>query len=718
MTAFKLKVQDKGIAILTFDYPGEKINKLTTPVMAEIHDLISTMKQNKDIKVCMVRSAKKDIFIAGADIKEIETITDQEEGEKKALSGQEILTEWSELPFPTIAVIDGACLGGGLEFSLACTYRIVTDNPKTQLGLPEVSLGIIPGFGGTQRLPKLIGLQQSLPLILTGKPVNGKKAVKIRLAQTLISQAFSDQDALSFAKQVLNSASPLHKTPFKSLSQFFQEDTFLGRQLVYATAKSMVLKKTKGHFPAPLVALKVVQKTYRKSLKKGLPIEAKAFGTLVPTAISKNLIHLFYTQESLKKYTGISTEIDPAPIESTGVIGAGFMGGGIAWLFANANLPTRMKDINWEAILHGYQTVGAYLQKDLKRRKIKPYEQRNKVSTVSGTLDYLGFQHTDVVIEAIVENIDLKKSVFKELESHVSKNTIIASNTSSLSITDMAKALKHPERFVGIHFFSPVNRMPLVEIIPGDKTNDLTIRTAVALAKSLKKTPIVVKNCPGFLINRILIPYINEAVTLVQEGIPVLTIDSLAVEFGMPLGPLLLADEVGLDIGFEVAKILEKAYGERMKTATIFNDLHELKDMLGKKTGKGFYIHKSTPPSPNPEIAQMVSRHLGLQGKRKKAPKKDVILDRLILTLLNEATRCLEEGVVASPDYLDMAMIMGTGFPVFRGGICRYADQRGLPEIEETLNSLTKTFGPRFKPAKLLTTMNKAKSPFYTPKAP
>ncbi|NQY75001.1 MAG: enoyl-CoA hydratase/isomerase family protein, partial [Candidatus Margulisbacteria bacterium] len=611
------------------------------------------------------------------------------------------------------AVIDGACLGGGLEFALACTHRVASDNPKTQLGLPEVSLGIIPGFGGTQRLPKLIGLQNALPIILTGKPVNGKKALKISLIDGLISHAFSDQDSLKFVHSLLKTPSKCLKPQKKSVGQFFKEDTFLGRSLVFAAAKNMILSKTKGHFPAPLEALKVVKRTYTKPLEKGLKIEARYFGKRVPTSLSKNLIGLFYIQESLKKYTGVSKDISPKTITNAGVVGAGFMGGGIAWLFANAHIPTRLKDINWEALSHGLETIHSYLKKDLKRKKIMPYELKNKLSSVSTTVDYTGFQHTDIVVEAIVENMDLKKSVFKELESHVSKDTVLASNTSSLSITEMASGLTHPERFIGMHFFSPVNRMPLVEVIPGKKTNEETIASTVAWAKSLKKTPIVVQNCPGFLVNRILNPYINEAVLLVQEGVSMVKIDSIAVQFGMPLGPLTLADEVGLDIGFEVAKILESAYGERMKTAAIFENITEIVNCLGKKTKKGFYIHTTKDPSPNPEILQLAASKIGSQGKQKPAPSEDFILDRLILTLLNEASRCLEEHVVESPAYLDMAMIMGTGFPVFRGGICRYADDRGITNIVDKLNEMTQLYGKRFTPSQKLASMKTDHSKFY-----
>jgi 3-hydroxyacyl-CoA dehydrogenase / enoyl-CoA hydratase / 3-hydroxybutyryl-CoA epimerase len=703
-TNFSLTTKN-GIGRLIFDLDGEKANKLTTPVMKELSKLLDELKHKREIKVLVFCSAKKDIFIAGADIREIQDISDPSEGENKALMGQAVLNKIEELPFPTISAIDGAALGGGCEFALACTFRISSDNPKTQLGLPEVSLGIIPGFGGTQRLPRLIGVSKAMPLILTSKAVNHKKAEKIGLIDAFYSQAFFDEGIESFANSIIDGESETRIEKRKKKQSFLIDNTPFGRAIVYKKSQTSVLKTTKGHFPAPLKAIKAVKYGLKKSLEKGLILEAQYFSDLVVTDVCKNLIQLFFTGEELKKFSGVRDQSlnDSVQFKNGGVLGAGLMGGGIAWLLSYRGLNVRLKDIGWDAVAKAFHTADKIYGQLVKKRRIKRIMKSVYMNRLSATTTSSGFYHSDIIVEAVVENLDIKKSVYAELEPRVKPTAIIASNTSALDITELATELKNPERFIGMHFFSPVNKMPLVEIIPGEKTSDQTVMEAVAFVKQLKKTPIVVANCPGFLINRILIPYVTEAIKMVSEGVSIKQIDSVAVKFGMPLGPLELADEVGLDVGYKVAKILEAGYGDRMKVDSFFESINNKKDLLGKKSGKGFYLHNSAKKEANLDI-----------GPDKKSNcSVSEIEERLLFIMINEAARCIDEGVVDNPRFLDMAMLMGTGFPVFRGGLCKYADTLGVSLIVDRLASLKETCGSRFDPADLLVTYRDERKSFY-----
>lgn len=709
---FHVKIED-GIAFLTFDIPNEKVNKLSEKVMQELDQQIADFSKYSNVNVLIIRSAKPGIFIAGADIKEIETITEPEDAKRKAALGQNIMNKIENLKIPTIAAIEGAALGGGLELALACDFRVASDNGRVQLGLPEVNLGIIPGFGGTQRLPRLIGLQASLPMILSGQVVDHVKGRKIGLLDAYFAAAFFDIELIKFAKQVKKPkirAEILGKRrQFKGLNNRFLENSSIGQSLVFKKALENVLNQSKGNYPAPLKALEAVKTGYKTTLLRGLKIEAQLFSEVAGTEISKHLIHLFYVSEQLKKDTGVTQEETVPEMKHFGVLGAGLMGGGIAWLLSYRAGNVRIKDITWDAIAGGYKAASNIYTGLVKKRRLKPDQATMFMQRISAGTDFTSFDKADVVIEAIVENMDIKKKVFTELESKVSAQTIIASNTSGLSITEMASVLKHPERFIGMHFFSPVHKMPLVEIIRGEKTSDKTVASIVALTKSLKKTPIVVENCAGFLVNRILIPYVNEAVKLLEDGATVEDIDRVAVKFGMPLGPLALADEVGLDVGFKVAKQLEQAYGRRMHVAASFEAIHAQGTLLGKKSGKGFYVHDGAQ--------KQVNSHLSLLIKKQSSSHKlseTEIEDRLFLIMLNEAARCLAEGVVKKAAYLDMAMIMGTGFPPFKGGLCRWADSRGLAKIENNLASLKSRFGDRFEVAEIISELARGNELFYT----
>lgn len=706
--AFSTKDCGDGIHELVFDLPNEKVNKFSGPVLAELSHVLKELSKNTQIRLLKCVSAKNGIFIAGADINGIISISDQAEAEAAAKVGQDVFNQLADLPFTTLAVINGACLGGGTEFALACDYRVCTDSSKVSIGLPEVNLGILPGWGGTQRLPKLIGMKNALGMILAGKALNSRQAFKQHLVDQYFSAEFLEEQLDNFSHQMVanpNLGATLQAKREKSLAAKLLEDNIIGQSVLFHQAKEGLLKKTKGQYPAPLKALEVLDKSQGLDLEKGLKLEREAFAQLAITDICKNLIGVFFTSEALKKETGISTDVGPVTFKKAAVLGAGVMGGGIAWAFSNKDIPIRMKDLNWDAVQKGYESASQVFAQLKKIRKYNSREVALKMNHISSTLDYSGFKKVDIVIEAVVEKMNVKKAVLEEVESKLPDHAILTSNTSSLSISDMAKGLERPERFAGLHFFNPVNRMPLVEIIPGEKTSDETITSLVQMVRRIGKTPIVVQNCPGFLVNRILIPYMNEAALILQEGGEMERIDHLILGFGMPMGPFVLADEVGIDVGYHVAKILEAGYGERMKTAALLERVATEEKWLGKKAGSGFYEHHGKEKIPHPDLPMIVDDVQDQLGLSPSLFSDQTIIDRCILSMVNEAAKCLEEKVVSQASYLDMAMIMGSGFPPFRGGLLKYADQLGAENLVQRLQALAKEFGSRFEPASILTTM-------------
>ncbi len=717
--SLNLSIDSNGVATLVFNAEGEKVNKLSSSVLLELEAILEEIGANKKIGLLLIKSNKKDVFIAGADINEIREIKSESDAYKKVLQGQEILSKIADLKIPTIALINGVCLGGGLELALACNYRIAVDTKKTILGLPEVNLGIIPGFGGTQRLPRLIGLKESLKIILSGKPVDFKKALKIGLVDKLIREEFLDNDLEDFIAEIIvknihsqfsNSRCAIRK------SRFFWEVVLAGKHLVYYFAKKDLMSKTKGKYPAPIAAFEVIKQTYHSSdYVAGFRVEAEEFSKLASGTISKNLIEIFFTSEEIKKDNGIENQLEALEIKQVGLLGAGIMGGGIAWLFSNSDIMVRMKDISQFGIALGFSQVLKIYKQLKKIGKYKDNQISVKMDEISSTTDYSGFNNVDIVVEAIIENIEVKKDAFTELENHIKKDTIIASNTSSLSITQMSSSLKYPERFIGMHFFNPVNKMPLVEVIRGEKTSDLAVTTVVSLSKKLNKIPIVVQDVAGFLVNRILLPYINEAGFLLQEGADLKNIDKLIEDFGMPMGPFILADTVGIDVGYKVAKSLYESYGERMSICKLLEEMSKNKTLLGKKSQQGFYRYNKDGKNLgiNPEISHIVNQVRSANHLHKSFISNSNIVDRCILTMINEAAKCLEENVVKNHRYLDIAMIMGTGFPAFKGGILKYADEIGIGFVIARLNEFSKLYGSRFEPAKLLVKMDHDSQKFY-----
>jgi len=720
--ALSLAFENNGIAKLTLDLPNEKVNKLTSAVLFELNEILNEIGNNKNIKILQIVSAKKDNFIAGADINEIKDLSNEKEALEKVLQGQEILTKIAKLPFATIAVINGSCLGGGLELALACNYRVGVISKKTILGLPEVNLGIIPGFGGTQRLPELVGLEESLKIILSGKAIDSSKAYKIGLVDIAIHQEFLEAKLQEFSKEIL-------KNPLKNIylntrhqakkKRFIQETLFLKKYLIFSFTKKQLWEKTKGHYLAPFYALEVIKRTYRSTYgNRGFRVEREAFSELAVGEICKNLITIFFTNESLKKDYNNDLVSKEYKIEDCGLLGAGVMGGGIAWLFANNDIKIRIKDISQNAIAIGYNQILKIFNSLKKIKKLKTNEVNMRMANISTGLDYTGFNNADLVIEAVVENMAIKKRTLHEVEQFVKSDCLIVSNTSSLSITKMAESLTDPKRFAGMHFFNPVNRMPLVEIIRHPSTNEITIAKLVNITRSIGKTAIVVKDVAGFLVNRILLPYILEATYLVEYGADIVNIDQALEKFGMPMGPFILADVVGIDVGIKVMHSLQEAYGERMKISELMMAFDNQKELLGKKTNKGFYLHQSEKskekPKYNPEIDAIINLAQSKNKNNLVNFSNEEIVERCMLVMINESAKCLEEEVVKNANYLDMAMIMGAGFPAFRGGILRYADKIGISSIVEKLQKLENQFGSRYKVSDLLVRMANLQQKFYS----
>ena len=684
---------------VTFDLQDEKINKLSADVMAELSKLVKEIKTLPQVIVSF-ESAKKDIFIAGADIEELQQIDCPKIARKKAHLGQVLFKQISSLPQTTVAIIDGACVGGGCELALACDFRLATDNPKTKIGLPEVKLGIIPGWGGTQRLPRLIGLPEALAIILPGKIVPAGKAYQIKLVDKVISSALLKEQKELFLEHIKDKQFQQSLLKRRSPKTFLQKVTAfvmnlqLVRLYILKKAHQGVIKSTKGFYPAPLAVLQVYQK--KCSFEEGIERELEAFSSLASTAICKNLISLFFLNEQVKRE---QAETYPQNIElptSGAVLGAGVMGGGIAWLMSYKGGAVRLKDINWASIELGYQQAAAYFNQLKKRRRIKQGAIDKAMNRIGGSLQYEGFGHAQVAIEAVVEIMEVKKQVLQEAEAVLPADGLLCTNTSALSITEMGSVLARPENFCGMHFFNPVNRMPLVEIIRGEKTSDESIAKAIAISKSWGKVPIVVGDGPGFLVNRILLPYLNEAVYLLQEGADIEKVDAAINEFGMPMGPFQLADEVGIDVGYKVASILEAGFGERMTVAPILGYIYSSLKLLGKKGGRGFYHYDDKEVKVNELLYQApdINSHLNISNEE--------IVDRLMLVMVNEAARCVDEGIVENAGQLDLAMIMGTGFPAWQGGLCRWADSLGIDVIVKRLNELHKKVGLRYEVAPYL----------------
>ena len=696
---------DGDLGILEFDTPDSSANILSSKALMEFDSILDELASLSDIKALLITSSKKSIFIAGADIAEIKDIRDPKDAAEKAALGKQIFDKLEKLPQKTIAVINGACVGGGYELALACDYRVAGFEKHVKIGLPEIKLGILPGFGGCVRLPKLIGIANALSIILPGKIVDSKKAMKLGMIDRQFYDSILLDETKKFARGILDGSVKVKRKKLK-LHEKLLENNPLGQKFLFDQAKKNVMKSTNGHYPAPLVALEAIQEMIGKSHEEASKIEDEGFGKLGASDISKNLINVYYLDDTYRKKKWTDAKSKLTDVKKAAVVGAGVMGGGIAQLLAKKNIVCRVKDLNNQALALALKTAADVYKYQVKTRRMKQGQVDAQMTLISPTTDYTGFKNAQVVIEAVVEKMNVKKSVFKELDEVANEDAFLFTNTSSLSVTEMADATNRPEKVAGFHFFNPVHRMPLLEIIKTEKTSEETVASAVAFARQLGKMAIVVKDKEGFIVNRILLPYMNEAAFMFEEGIDPEHLDKVAKEFGMPMGPMELADEVGIDVGFHVAEILHGAYGDRMIVASVLKKIYDA-GILGKKSGKGFYIHKGKKKTINNQVLNM----------RQDTPfdlSDDEVTKRLVYIMINEAARCLEEKVVDSAGTIDVGMIFGTGFPPFRGGLLKYADTIGAKNIVEDMKKFQSRFSSdRFEPCDLLVKLAENDGKFY-----
>ena len=683
MSNIKFEI-NQNIAMITFDLENEKINKLSFEVLKEFDEKLTLIQQDHTIKALVIDSAKKDIFIAGADIKEIEQLKDSEEVYEALMNIHKIFNKLENLPIPTIAYINGACMGGGLELALACKYRVLSTNEKTKLAFPEIKLGIFPGFAGTIRAPKLIGLLPSLDLILTGKTVDAKKAYKINLADAIFDNAQKEFMLGDFVQNAITGNLGSRKSFYLLNYPPFNE-------IIFKRTLKNLEDKVNSDFQAPFKALEVIKANMNKELEIAIKKEAEEFSRLAVTKESKNLIKLFFLFEKLNK----NYEKTANPISNVAIFGNGVMGKGIIWLFSKylKDVRIKLRDITQaHGIIKDVSKIYDYL---VKSKKMTKNQMDFKLNTISYTDKLSGFKNMEFVIEAIVEDEEIKKQTYKQLETVLNDNAIIATNTSSISINKLGKDLKNKENFIGVHFFNPVNLMPLVEVIPSKDTSKETINKVLELLISCGKTPIVVGDCAGFIVNRILLPYLNEAAFILNEGSKIEHIDHLIKAFGMPMGPFNLADTVGIDVGYKVASILHEEYGYRMPVAPLIEKMYEAK-YFGKKgeTG-GFYQYDGKDDYVNEHVISMLSNN-------GKIISDEEIVQRCLYIMINEASRCLEENIVTDASIIDFAMITGTGFPAYKGGLLTYANEVGLKNILESLRKFERDYGSRFAPSNLL----------------
>lgn len=681
---------DEDIAIVTLGSADERTVSLTQERLSSLADIVASFSHKKP-RGLVILANNREMFTVGADINAIKDVHDPELGASLAKRGQDIFQSIESLPFKTVAAISGPCVGGGCELALACDVRIITDEKSSSIGLPEIKLGILPGFGGTQRLPRLIGLPQALNIILSGKVLKPKQARKCGLVNEIVSFDELKQRAVAVASGK-SSAAPVSVKLVDKLLTF----TKPGRWLVARNAQKTVQRQTKGMYPAPPTALKAVLLGFDQGLEQGYKYEAQQLGRLIVTPESKNLVRIFFLTEA-SKAIGRSAKESVAHLHTV-VIGAGVMGAGIAGTFAKNDCSVVLKDTTDEALSRGIDHIKRYLGKLSYLNETERSFILNRIEAT--TKDATNTGNANLVIEAIFENLEVKKQVLGEMASKVPSDAIIATNTSSLSVTEIATAVSNPERVVGMHFFNPVEKMPLVEIVRAAKTSDRTIAVVAALTTKLGKFPIVVDNVPGFLVNRILSPYLNEAGFLLQDGYSIDAIDRAATAFGMPMGPVRLLDEVGLDVAVHVSEVMRAGYGDRMRGPGYAAKLLE-QGRKGKKSKAGFYDYaEGRRDAPHPEIRSL----LGITAAEKNPSDLKVIEDRLVMSLINEAVKCLDEGVAGNPgpdaaNQIDLGTVMGMGFPPFRGGLLHYAQDVGAAMILQTLEKLEKQHGPRFTPA-------------------
>lgn len=702
MSYFKLEREADGIGVLIIENPKQGApNTISRAFVEGLEEILPTLETDRGLRALVVMSAKDD-FLVGADLKEIEELETLAQVQEVWSRCRKVFDRFAALRYPTCAAINGNALGGGLEFALCFRYRVVSNDPQAKLALPEVKLGLIPGAGGTQRMPRRVGLSTALPLILNGSTIYPKKALKIGLADDAAHEGALRRCALELVRKDLANE-PMDLVHPGVMDQL--AGTGPGRKLLDNQSRKLIAKSTKGLFPAPFKALEAVLEGYALPLDEGLALEGRLFCPLVLDPVSRSLRHLHHTTVALKKRAGKGDGAKPRAVDQLGVVGCGFMGTGIAQVALDAGARVYARDVSPAAIGKAIAGVHKFLSEKAKKGQLKRHEPALIGSRLVGGEDFRGLAHADLVIEAVFEKLDLKQQTLAQIEEANQGRAIFASNTSSLSIAEIARHSRYPDRVVGMHFFSPVPKMPLLEVIETPQSSPEAVATAVAFGKRVGKHVIVVRDKIGFYTSRVIGAYMNEVAHLIVEGAAVEDIDRAVSALGFPVGPVQLMDEVGLDVGSKVGKILHDAYGDRLAPPAGWQAILT-PGREGRKSGRGFYLYENGKRTGvDPSVYSTLPP--------RKAIPADVIGDRALYMFVAEALRCLEDGVLPGPVEGDVGAVFGIGFPPHLGGPFYFVDQRGAAAVVETLNGLAAKHGSRFAPPEVLTRLAAGNGRFY-----
>lgn len=696
-----------GVAVLWFDEPGEKFNKLTLDMAPQFIAILDDLEKDTGVKALVLASQKPDSFIAGADIHRFLALQDTSSAIELSRQGNELFDYLARWPKPKVVAIHGVCMGGGTEMSLACDGRVASDSPTTYLALPEVKLGLLPGAGGTKRLPRLIGIQNALEMMVTGKNIYAKKAYKIGLIDILVPQAELIETAKNFALKLAQN--PRRRKSKLTLFQKFLESS-LCRFLIYRLAKKQVIQQTGRHYPAPFEIIETVKIGMSKGQELATQTECKKFGALAMNPITRRLIQLFFSMTAHKK-NPLPDCIKP--ISQIAILGAGWMGTGIAQATANKHINVVLKDIKQEALDQAKQTIWEDLSNQVEKTIITTQQREQIIALITSRLDYIGFAQSQIVIEAVLEDIELKQKVLAETEKVIAPECIFASDTSCIPIQEISQNAIHPERVLGMHYFSPVSATPLLEIITTSKTADFALSTACELGIKQGKTMIVVNDGPGFYTTRILIPFLNEALVLLDEGFDIQEIDCAMKQFGFQAGPFVLLDEIGIDIVSSMYKIMSPFF--QAKGNILSNTIQQIyaSQYYGRKGKRGFYLYpkhgtdKGKKQNVNPAIYQFFG------GPKRKTSQLETIQTRLVFAMMNEAVWCLQDNILKTVEDGDLGAILSMGFPPFLGGPFHYIDQLGVNKVISILQELEQKYGKKFTPAPMLIQMLKQNGCFY-----
>lgn len=692
-------LEPDGVCLLTFDRPDSSANVFDASTLRELEDHLAELETQSGVRGLVLLSAKPRIFIAGADLVSLSRDGSPSAMEQTSRLGQDVFARLERLPIPTVAAMHGLALGGGLEVALACDWRVATTDAATKLGLPETMLGILPGWGGSVRLPRLIGLPAALGLILPGKQVSAAKAQRLGLVDEVAAREYLLDAARRLLTRGKRRSRPTHFS-----------NRLVVRSLVGWQARRQLLARTRGRYPAPLKAIDVAVRACGRALPEALAIEREGFVALTQTPECRQLTRIYFLQERAKKLAAPDSA-EPPPVHRLAVIGAGVMGAGIAQWSSARGLPVLLQDIAAEPLARGLASIRDLYRAATKRRVFTETEATTGMDRITPTTGGAPLREVDLVIEAAVEKLEAKQALFRNLEQRAAPHTVLATNTSALSIDAIADGLVDPSRVVGIHFFNPVARMQLVEVVRGTRTSAVAVATALGFVKQIGKLPVLVADRPGILVNRVLTPYMTEAVRLFLEGCSIERVDRLMLDFGMPMGPLRLIDEVGLDIAQHVATDLERRLPHPVPMPREFMQAVLAKGWLGRKSGRGFYVF-----SPQKRGREQPNRELDTWSHRGAAATQSdaTLVDRMTLLMVNEGARCLEEGVVAEPADVDFGLIFGAGFAPFRGGPLRYADSLGTTEVLRRLEGLAAAVSPHFAPCDHLIALGRRNARFHS----